>query len=62
MHSSDPLTPFLGLRARVRDLQIADVEQELLVARSLWRPARLAPDPVDRDEDGRTGGSGRRQR
>ncbi len=37
MHSSDPLTPYLGAWARVPELSIEDVDRALAVERSLWR-------------------------
>lgn len=37
LHSSDPATPYLALRARVRDFEIADLDRALCEARTLWR-------------------------
>lgn len=37
VHSSDPVTPFLAMWARVPDVEIEDVERALYRDRSLWR-------------------------
>ncbi len=37
LHSSDPVTPYLSLRARVAGVTIGDVDRALLDDRSLWR-------------------------
>ncbi len=37
LHSSDPVTPFLALWARVPEIGIEDVERSLYGARDLWR-------------------------
>ncbi len=37
MHSSDPLTPYLGVWARVPGVSIADIERTLFEDRALWR-------------------------
>lgn len=37
VHSSDPLTPHLALRARVQGFRTEDLDRELCEARSLWR-------------------------
>lgn len=37
LHSSDPLTPHLALRARVPGFQTSDLDRQLHDARSLWR-------------------------
>lgn len=37
LHSSDPVTPFLSLRARVQGFAVADLEAALYEQRSLWR-------------------------
>ncbi|WP_370324285.1 winged helix DNA-binding domain-containing protein [Euzebya sp.] len=52
MHSSDPLTPFLGLRARVPDLTIAAIDAALYEERGLWRlhAMRRTLWIVDRDD------------
>ncbi len=37
LHSTDPATPYLGLRARVDGFEVRHLEQALLEDRSLWR-------------------------
>ncbi|MEX0894092.1 MAG: winged helix DNA-binding domain-containing protein [Gemmatimonadota bacterium] len=37
MHSSDPTTPYLAVRARVPDFATADLERALVEERTLWR-------------------------
>ncbi|MCA9671646.1 MAG: AlkZ family DNA glycosylase [Myxococcales bacterium] len=37
LHSSDPITPYLALRARVPGFAVASLEHALYQARSLWR-------------------------
>ena len=37
MHSSDPITPHLGLRARVREFETTDLDRALTQKKSLWR-------------------------
>ncbi len=37
MHSSDPITPFLGSRARLPGFEVGDLERALYDERTLWR-------------------------
>jgi hypothetical protein len=37
LHSTDPATPYLSLRARVREFETADLDRALLDDRTLWR-------------------------
>ena len=36
-HSTDPITPYLGMRARIRGFTIADLDRALWDSRELWR-------------------------
>ena len=37
MHSTDPATPYLGVRARVAGVNLDDIDRSLYVDRTLWR-------------------------
>lgn len=37
MHSTDPATPYLGIRARVTGVNLDDIDRSLYVDRTLWR-------------------------